>query len=435
MASLLASFKYFSEGRLVTHLRTPLFRNGYALLLSSGLSSGLGFFFWAIAARLYTTEQFGLNSAMVSAIMFLSGISQLSLQGMLIRYLPVVGRSTRRLIGYTYLVVIVGGTLAGLIGLRVWAPAFGGATFTPWVMVWFVASVSVLSIFAMQDAVLAGLRQPMWVPLENATYSVIKIALLIALATALPQQGIFVSWTICLLLLIPPINYLIFSRLVPRHVQATQHLAEPVSIRQVIRYIAGNYTASILNIAASALLPVIIVQVAGAEANAHFYPNWTILTSLQLVAFNMTTSLTVEASLEKENLLNYSRRILLQVMRLLVPAVLVIVVAAPFILQIYGKAYSEEGTNLLRLLALSTIPNVVTVIYMGMARVRHWIKGLVLVNAATAFLGLGTSYLLLQVYGITGVGIGWLISQTAVAAGVILMQFIPLMRKHKASTA
>lgn len=431
MAGKLASLKNTSGERLVTHLRNPLFRNGYALVLSSGLTSGLGFFFWALAARLYTTEQFGLNSAMVSWIMLLSGISQLSLQGMLIRYLPLAGRSTRRLILLTYLVVMVGGLLAGLIGLRVWTPAFDLIESAPLVAAWLVISVSLYSIFEMQDAVLAGLRQTLWVPLENVIFSIIKLILLVALVASLPQHGIFVSWTFCLLLLIPPVNYLIFRHLIPRHVEATEHRAEPISVGQITLYIGGNWIASILSRAVTALLPVIVVQVAGAEVNAHFYPGWAILASLQLVASNMATSLTVEASIDNEKLLYYSRRIFLQVMRLLVPAVVVIVVAAPIILQLYGKAYSDEGTTLLQLLALSAIPNAVSTIYIAMARVRHWMKGLVLVYGTIAVLGLGSSYLLLQVYGITGVGIAWLLTQMAVATGVILVQFIPMLRKHR----
>lgn len=432
MTGKLASLKSTSSQQLVTHLRNPLFRNGYALVLSSGLTSGLGFFFWAIAARLYTTEQFGLNSAMVSWIMLLSGISQMSLQGMLIRYLPIAGRSTRRLTVLTYLLVIAGGIIAGLIGLRVWKPASELVETAPLIAVWLVASVSLYSIFEMQDAVLAGLRQAMWVPLENVLFSIFKLILLVALVTSLPGHGIFVSWTLCLLLLIPPVNFLIFRYLIPRHVETTTHRAETISMRQVSRYIGGNWIASILSRTVSALLPVIIVQVAGAEVNAHFYPGWAILASLQLVASNMATSLTVEASIDNEKLFQYSRRVFLQVMRLLLPAVLVVVLAAPIVLHLYGKEYSDEGTTLLQLLALSAIPNAVTVIYIGMARVQHWMKGLVLVYAIIAVLGLGSSYLLLQVYGITGVGIGWLITQSAVAAGLILAQFIPMLRRHRA---
>jgi SAM-dependent methyltransferase len=60
-------------------------------------------------------------------------------------------------------------------------------------------------------------------------------------------------------------------------------------------------------------------------------------------------------------------------------------------------------------------------------------RGLIAVNGAVVLLGLGSSYLLLQVYGITGVGIGWLITQTAVAAGIGVILVYPRLRKSFSS--
>ena len=59
--------------RLVAHLRTPLYWNGYALILSSGATSGLGMIYWIVAAQAYSAEAVGLNSAMIAAMMFLAG--------------------------------------------------------------------------------------------------------------------------------------------------------------------------------------------------------------------------------------------------------------------------------------------------------------------------------------------------------------------------
>ena len=42
--------------RLITHLRTPLYRNGYALVLSSATTSVLGVAYWILAARTYTPD-------------------------------------------------------------------------------------------------------------------------------------------------------------------------------------------------------------------------------------------------------------------------------------------------------------------------------------------------------------------------------------------
>ena len=92
----------FSIGNLMAHLRTPLYRNGYALLLSGFTSAGLGMVFWWLAARSYPAPTVGLNSAAISAMMLLSGVSQLSLTGALVRFVPVSGKAAHRLIGHAY---------------------------------------------------------------------------------------------------------------------------------------------------------------------------------------------------------------------------------------------------------------------------------------------------------------------------------------------
>src|SRR5256885_2892880 len=80
----------------VSHFRVPMYREGYALVLSSGLSSLLGFVYWIVAARSYSPDVVGLNSAVISAMMFLAGMSQLNLASASIRFLPAAGARTRR---------------------------------------------------------------------------------------------------------------------------------------------------------------------------------------------------------------------------------------------------------------------------------------------------------------------------------------------------
>jgi LysM repeat protein len=93
---------------------------------------------------------------------------------------------------------------------------------------------------------------------------------------------------------------------------------------------------------------------------------------------------------------------------------------APYLLQLFGRAYADEGAGLLRLLALGALPNLVNMLYLSVARVRNRVGVIVTVQAALCTLALALSYPLLHWYGIMGVGIAWLSSQTLVAAGITL---------------
>lgn len=410
---------------LILHIRTPLYWNGYALIVSTALTSGLGLVYWAVAAHFNSSDDVGLNSAAISIMIFLSSVSQLNFQGTLIRYVPVAGRATQRLVGYSYLITLALSALLGLIfciGIPLWAPALAFINGSATSILWFVLAVMTWGIFSIQDSVLTGLRQTVWVPIENAIFAVIKIGFLVLFAALLPHYGIFVSWTLSVLLTLIPVNYYVFRRFIPMHAKATQDKTEPIRVGEVVRYVAGNYVGSLFNSMSTALVPLIIVQVAGATANAHFYLTWTIASSLQIIAANMATSLTVEATIDQSNFSSYGRRALIGIARLLVPIVVLVIVFAPIILRLFGPTYVEEGTGLLQLLALSALPSVINVIYIGLARVKNQIGGIIMTNGAIAVLVLGLSYVFLKSYGIAGVGLAWLVSQTAVAAFLLLTQ-------------
>src|SRR5215471_18466559 len=66
----------------------PLSRGGLALLVNTALTGVLGFGYWIIAARLFSTYAVGVAGALVAATTLFSGIGQLNLSGMLMRFLP-----------------------------------------------------------------------------------------------------------------------------------------------------------------------------------------------------------------------------------------------------------------------------------------------------------------------------------------------------------
>jgi len=407
-----------TSARVSSHLRIPLFRNGYALIVSSAATSGLGLVYWVLAARYYPAEIVGLGSAALSAMLLLSGIAQLSLNSVLVRFVPLAGRATPRLVIYSYLISAAMAAVISFIfilGLDVWAPAlrFIGAS-AGW-QISFVLATVVWCIFALQDSVLTGLRQAVWIPLENTTFAVVKIVLLVALAGSLQSVGIFASWNVPVLLSLLPINLLIFTRLIPRYIRATGEQAAPLAPGVIARFIGGNYLGSLFFLASTTLLPVIVANLLGASANAYFYPPWMIVTALQLVASNMSTSLTVEVAFDQSKLRAYSQRVLIQTVRLVVPIVIVVLMGAPLVLQVFGTNYATEGSALLRWLALGVLPNILVALFVSLARVQNRSGVIMIVQGALSVLTLGLSYLLLPIFGITGVGMAWLASQAIVA--------------------
>jgi O-antigen/teichoic acid export membrane protein len=422
--------------RVLAHLRTPLYRNGYALLLNAVSTSALGVLYWILAARFYSIEAVGINSAAISTMIFLASAARLYLDGALIRFLPRSGAAATRLIQYSYVVGGVAAALVGaffILGLDFWAPALGFLHTSPALSVGFVLATIATCIFVQQDGVLIGLRQAHWVPVENTLFASAKILLLIVLARRFPDYGIFASWVIPLLLSLIPVNLLIFRKLVPRHIQENHEPEVGIGAQQIIHYAGGLYAGFIFSAASLRLLPLIVLQVVGSSAAAFFTLPWMIVTSLQVVIPSMMGPLTVEASREQSQLVKYSRQAFAQTARLLVPVVLFMVIAAPYLLGLFGQSYASEAGLLLQLLSLATLPQIVTGLYFGIARVHRSVGGVIAVHASLFIMNLTLSYVFLNMFGITGVGIAWLISQVVVAFVLFFTQLRPILWPREAA--
>jgi len=73
-----------------------LHRNSIYLMLGTGVMAVFVFFFWVINARLYSAEQVGIGTTLISIMTLISSFSILGLENGLIRYLPKSERKIKR---------------------------------------------------------------------------------------------------------------------------------------------------------------------------------------------------------------------------------------------------------------------------------------------------------------------------------------------------
>ncbi|MDZ5443008.1 hypothetical protein U2F26_09740 [Micromonospora sp. 4G57] len=407
--------------RLRQHLRDPLNSNVYALMLNTAVSSLLGIVYWALAARLYSPAELGIGAAMVSTMSFLSNLSQLNLNGALARFLPRAAERGGRLVAYAY----GGSCLAALAlsaGFLLLAPLVAGRfdflNRTPLLAVAFILSVAGWCIFTLQDSVLTALRGVVWVPVENTAFGILKIALLVLLAGALPSLGIFLSWNLAVVVALIPVNVLVFRRLLPRLRERGTAVALPD--RGVLaRFVALDYVGYLFLQAGTNALPLIVTARLGAEANGVFYVAWLLGGSLEMVAYHFGTSLTVEASADESRLPAYVRQVLRRGLLLLVPAVVLLCVSAPLLLTLFGRDYASSGADVLRLSAVAVLPKLLLIVFVAVSRVRRRVGRIIAVHASASALVVSLSLVAMAEIGVTGVGVAYLAGQLVVAAAVL----------------
>ena len=74
-----------------------LYKNSIYLILSTGVMAVFGFFFWIINARLYSAEQVGIGTTLISVITLISSFSLLGLGNSLIKYLPTSDKKNEKI--------------------------------------------------------------------------------------------------------------------------------------------------------------------------------------------------------------------------------------------------------------------------------------------------------------------------------------------------
>jgi O-antigen/teichoic acid export membrane protein len=425
-----------SRESLKAHLRMPLYTNAYYLIANMAASSVFGFVFWVIAARLYEPAEVGLASAAITAITLLASLSSLGLGIGLIRFLPDSNNKVKMINSSFTLsgLVALFVALAFLVSLPLWSPALLSIRQHPLFLSSFVLFTVVMTITRLMEYVFIAERHARFAFFMGVIAAVAKIGFVIALAAFFGTFAIFASVGLALALGLAVAALLFLPKAEPGYMPVPAVWRG--ALTGMLSYSFGNYAADMLWTAPGMIFPLIVVNIAP-EMNAYFYIAWAIACILFIIPAGVSLSLFTEGSYNEDQLLSNIRRSLKLCLLLTVPAVALIIILGGRLLLIFGKPYSENATMCLSVLALSTFPLVINYIFLTTRRVQKDIKGIISLSAAIACITLGLSYFLIGRIGILGVGIGWTVGQTIVAAAVLLVLFVKphsllrdLIKKH-----
>ena len=411
--------------RLRRMLADPLWRSAYSLMLNSAATGVFGLIFWIVAARAQSSARVGEASALIAAMMTLSSISQLNLANVITRFLPQAGTRAARWILGAYGLAVVATVVGAGVFLAV-VPAFSKSLrFLDRDVAFaaiFVLATALWSIFGLQDSVMTALRRAPWIPLENSTFGVLKLAFLPALAAAAVTHAIFVAWMLPMALLLLPVNYMIFRHFVPAYVRRhpeTAPVAEVLPSGRVRRFLVADYLGSVLQQAALALPPLLVVALLGSRENAYFYVPFMLVTSFDALFFNASTSLVVEGAFGDVSLAQLTRRMARRYATMVLPGVLIFVIFAPLLLLPFGSSYSDHGASVLRLLALASLCRVTVTLFAAVARVQGAGGQILAVYGAVAALLAPLLIVFSRPLGIDGAALAWLAANAAGALVVV----------------
>lgn len=379
-------------------LALPLARTSALLGMNTLLAGGLGFLFWAIAARTLPADEVGRTSVYTAGVGLVVALAALGLPETLIRHLPH-SRTPRRLAGRMARLSIVAGGIAG--ALYALSPA-ASVLPLPLRLFFTIGIIVALLLLGLTNATLLAERRPVAILAGSLATGIVKCATLLVALDATSAIGAYGAGAVVGLLLAAAIA----SRGLPAHLPNTDE-RDP-SWRT---YALSNWVSGAASLLPLAIAPSLLLARSGAESAAYVAIPLLLLTFLTLPPAVVARTLFAEASRHPERTGALARRGLLLATAGSLAALLAAIVAGPLMLSIFGSDYAREGATLLVLLAVASLIAVPNYFIDAVLNIRRDTVGYAFVNVAGS--GAITLAILLLTDSPVSLGVAWIVGQVA----------------------
>jgi O-antigen/teichoic acid export membrane protein len=390
-----------------------LVRSALALVSTSFLTSGLGFIYWAVSARLFPPSNIGEAATAIAAMNLIAPLTTLGFGTLLLAELPAMRAGRSELVSTAAVVSgIFGGGLAligamvlpaGLLGLP-GVGRDGSATLL------FAAGVAAQGVGMLLDSALlsvAGGGPQLW---RNATLAVAKLVLLVGFALTLSQHGslsIYASW-----FLANVVSIVAMTIWLARKRRVTLRRMWPTrSALQGLRYVAAQH--HMLNLALQVpyfAMPIVANVTLGSERAGYLYATWSVAGFVFVLPIALSTALFASGARDTNTFLTELRFTLRYSVAACAAANLVILPLGGVVLHVFGSAYADNGHTTLLLLCLAGFGLIVKDHHVTIARVTGsvgreamWMWGLTVCELVAATVGASLN-------GLTGLAQGWLLA-------------------------
>lgn len=384
------------------HLQDPLYRNSFYILLTLISGALFGFIFWIIAAKIYSQQEVGLNTALISAVGLIAIISFLGLDQSIIRFFP--DRNKFTILTTSSLVITLSTILFGVIfilGVDLWSPEL--VLIKNNLLAFFISLVAFTLTTPTANAFIA-LRKSKYYLYQNL---LMNLRVILVLLPFLGYLGIFLSFGMSSLIA-TIISYILLFRIMKSTANDKKLKIDSGFLRESFHFSMGNYFFVLFVTIPIYLLPILVLNVLGSGQTAYYYIAYTIASFLYMISSAFSTSLFVEGS-HGESLRKNVIKSFVAIFTILVPLAIIIFILGGYILGFFGKDYIK-GLDLLRVMVVSSFFYSICQVYFSIGKVQKNIKELIMISLIIFVLLVGLSYLLMLIFGILGVGYAWVIS-------------------------
>lgn len=393
--------------------------NSVVLVFGNMLTGVLGIVFWGVAARINSSEAIGSASVLISASTMLATLANLSFGPMFERFLTGFGVRAKQFVLFGFgCATVVGAVLGGLLVLLGPRDELFDSNVD---MALFPVVVCIFAWFALLDQTSSALGVARWGGYKNILHSVVKLGVVVALPGA-TSAVIVGSWTLPSLVGVVVLGLLLWRRLTVSPITSA-----PVDLpprREMLAYFGSSYGIHVVGTLAPLAIPLVVVSVLGAAQTAYFSVTWTLITAVFVLGTILVGPFIAEVSLHPDALSRLIRKFGVMIAVLTVGSSFFLGVCAPFVLGFVGAEYRAQGTSLLHYAAVIVPFWLIVVLYDSVARVQRRMTLAVSTQCLLAAIAIGGTWVLTPQYGVTGVGMAYLL---AVVIGAAIVA-VPLVR-------
>jgi O-antigen/teichoic acid export membrane protein len=401
-------------GRLQKLRRDSLLRNSFFLASSNAIMSIFGFAFWLLNARLYSVNEIGIATSLISAASMAAAIGLCGMNNTFVRFLPSsehVGADINSGLLMVFLTSLAASVIYVLfVPLVTTNMRFVRGSYTSALL--FVMFSCLMSLNIVTDSVFIAFRRSHYnVLIDGFLQGISKLSLAVILI-GLGAYGIFSSVGVAAFLSVAA--SLFFMKRVasyrPRLVVSARFL------RESWHFSSANYIANLLSLCPVLILPIVILDLLGPSAAAYYYLSFQFVYLLNAALYAVGNSLLAEASCKGSDVAELSRRAAKLIALVSFSGGFVLAVAGHWLLLSFGAAYSLHGTLTVVVFAISA-PTVGLYAWgVTLLRIRKQLGMLICVNALFMLVTVGLAVVVAHL-GLAWVAAAWLVGN--LVAGVV----------------
>ncbi len=347
-----------------------------SLVSTYAITGALGLLFWTIAARRFSIPDVGVAGAAVALQTLLGGLGNLGMGTLLISKIPQTPQEHRRVLVRSSLLVtgIVSFTLTLLVaviaGNVFHAETIRGVAGNPWSVLILATGTALTSVAVVLDQAVLVLGTGGSLQFQrNTLASVTKVIALLLLSPSLGGMAIFAAWSIGTAVSLPLV---IWRTRGGRMLEApSNRLVDLGVVRVHARAAATNYGLNTILMAPVQMLPILVSIMLTGRDNGLFTATLRISEFVFVMPYAISIGLFAVAEGSTRSVLRQMRVSLPMTLGICLAAVVVAWFGAPWILAIFGSAYSEEAATVLQLMVLASVAIAIKDHFVALRRVQE----------------------------------------------------------------